>query len=134
MSSLMDQDRTTSEPVTPLRPRSRRRLRTAQDLRQRRRRIVTYVLLIGSFILMVNALVGENGYLASLRSQRDHDNLVESLARLRHENQQYLDQVHQLKTDPAALEEAARRVLGFVRPGETVVIIHDTRPAPGPPQ
>jgi cell division protein FtsB len=92
------------------------------------------VLLIGSFILMVNALVGENGYLASLRSQREHDKLADSLARLRHENQQYLEQVRLLKTDPSALEEAARRVLGFVRPGETVVVIRDVRPSPAPPQ
>jgi cell division protein FtsB len=103
-------------------------------LRVRRRRILTYVLLIGSFVLMVNALVGENGYLANLRSQRERDVLAAGIHRLRSENQQYLEQVQRMKTDPAALEEAARRVLGFVRPGETLVIIRDARPLPAPPQ
>jgi len=134
MARFMDNDRPNAEPAPPVRPRSRRRLRTAHDLKQRRRRILTYVLLIGSFVLMVNALVGENGYLANLRAQREHDVLEDSLNRMRYENQQYLDQVRQLKSDPGALEEAARRVLGFIRPGETLVIIRDARPAPAPPQ
>src|SRR5215510_1098857 len=109
MSRFMDQDRHPTDSNTPVRSRSRRRLRTAHDLKLRNRRIVTYALLLGSFILMVNALVGENGYLANLRARREHDALTESLSRLRHENQQYLEQVRQLKSDPDALEDAARR-------------------------
>ena len=83
---------------------------------------------------MVNALVGENGYLANLRARREHQELEDTLNRLRRENQQYLEQVQQLKGDPGTLEETARRVLGFVRPGETMVIIRDARQAPVPPQ
>jgi cell division protein FtsB len=83
---------------------------------------------------MVNALVGENGYLANLRARQEHQELEGKLNRLRRENQQYLEQVKQLKGDPATLEETARRVLGFVKPGETLVIIRDARQAPAPPQ
>jgi len=131
----MDHNAPHTEETGPVRPRSRqRRLRTANDLRQRRRRMVSYLLLAGSFVLMVNALVGENGYLANLRARREHQELEETLNRLRRENQQYLEQVQQLKGDPGTLEETARRVLGFVRPGETMVIIRDARQAPVPPQ
>jgi len=131
----MDHDAPQSEPAAPARPRPRqRRIRTAHELKQRRRRIVSYLLLAGSFVLMVNALVGENGYLANLRARQEHQELEGKLNRLRRENQQYLEQVKQLKGDPATLEETARRVLGFVKPGETLVIIRDARQAPAPPQ
>jgi cell division protein FtsB len=126
MSRSMDPDAPRADPAAPKRPRSRpRRHRPAHEIKQRRRRIVSYALIAGAFVLMVNALVGENGYLANLRARQEHQELEAELSRLRRENQQYLEQVHQLKSDPGALEEAARRVLGFVRPGETLVIIRD---------
>jgi cell division protein FtsB len=129
MTAFMGQDAPRSEPATPVRPRSRRKLLTTHDIRQRRRRIRTYALLAFSFVLMVNALVGENGYLATLRARHDYETLADSLSRLKRENQQYREQVRQLKSDPNALEEAARRVLGFIRPGETLIIIRDARPS-----
>lgn len=131
----MGPDAPQPEQPTPVRSRSRRRFLTAHDLRQRRRRILAYVLLAGSFALMVNALVGENGYLASLRARREYGETADTVARLKRENQQYLEQVRLMKSDPVALEEAARRVLGFIRPGETVVIVRDASPTPpAPPQ
>lgn len=78
---------------------------------------------------MVNSLVGENGYLATLRARRDYDTLQASLARLKQENDAYRDQIDRLQHDPAALEETARRVVGLAMPGETVIILRDT-PAP----
>ena len=54
------------------RPRSRRRLRSAQDTRARRQRILIWGLSIGLCVLLVNALIGENGYLATLRSEREN--------------------------------------------------------------
>jgi len=121
------------EPTAPSRPRSRRRLRTGPEVRQRRRRIAAYALFAFSFVLMVNALIGENGYLATIRARRDYDAMADQLARLRQQNDDYREQARRMKDDPAALEDAARRELGFVRPGETLVIIRDARPAPPPP-
>src|SRR5262245_58550488 len=46
-------------PDTPARPTGRRQLRSRQDVRDRRRRFITYGLLAGSAILVVDALVGE---------------------------------------------------------------------------
>jgi cell division protein FtsB len=84
-----------------------------------------------SSILMVNALVGDTGYLATLRARREHDALVESLARIRQENQDLRERARQLREDPAALEEAARRELGLTRPGEVLVIVKEP-PAAAP--
>jgi cell division protein FtsB len=82
-----------------------------------------------SCLLMVNALVGDNGYLATIRAQREYDALDASLARIRHENQQLRDRVLRMRHDPTALEEAARERQGLIKPGETVVVVKDP-PAP----
>lgn len=111
-----------------VRPRSRRRLRSPEEARTRNRRILAYGLFIFSLILMVNALVGENGYLATLRARREHDALVQALSKLQQENNRLADEANRLKNDPAALEEAARRDLGLMRPGETLVVIRDRKP------
>lgn len=113
--------------------RERRRLHSAHELRQRRRRMLTYALLAVSVVLMVNALVGENGYLATLRVRSEVDALVESINKLQTENQQLREEGRRLNDDPEAIEEAARRDLGLIRPGETLVIIKDVRPATPPP-
>jgi cell division protein FtsB len=122
-------------PVSPPPPVSHRmRLRlTAQDTRERRRRLVTWGLSLTLAALLVNALVGENGYLASKRAEREEATLKAEVARLRLENQRLQAQRERLETDPAAVEDVARRTLGMVRPGETMVVIHDAAPTPVPP-
>jgi cell division protein FtsB len=74
---------------------------------------------------MVNAVVGENGYLAGLRAQREYNTVLAKYLELRRENQELKEHARQLKDDPAALEQAARRDLGLIRPGETLVIVKD---------
>ena len=79
---------------------------------------------------MVNALVGENGYLATLRARQEQVALATLLAKVRLENQQMRDEIRRMHEHPAAaMEEAARRELGLIRPGETLVIIRDAHPA-----
>lgn len=123
-------DAPATTPAPPA-PRPRRPVRTAQERRLQRRRWVTYAVFGISSILMVNALVGDTGYLATLRAAREYDALVDSLARIRRENQELTERARQLKEDPAALEETARRELGLTRPGEVLVIVTEPpRPAP----
>jgi cell division protein FtsB len=111
----------------PPRPRTRARRRPASttEARQHRRRIVTYALLGIAVVLMVNALVGDNGYLAGLRARREYDQATAEVARLRLENQALEEHARRLRDDPLAIEEAARRDLGLIRPGETLVIVKD---------
>src|SRR5262245_14088696 len=123
-----DQPEEQAAPTPEARPRSRRRLRSPEETRARRRRILAYGLFIFSLILMVNALVGENGYLATLRARRERDALMQTLNKLQQENHRLMEEANRLKNDPAALEEAARRDLGLMRPGETLVVIHDRQP------
>jgi cell division protein FtsB len=112
------------------RPRGRRELYNIPDARQRRRRWVTYGLFLGALALMVNAFVGENGYLATLRARQEYAALAASLSKLRFENRQMRAEISRIREHPAdAMEEVARRELGLIRPGETLVIIRDARPA-----
>ena len=106
-------------------PRVRPRPRLGAEARDHRWRVVSYVLLAGAAVLMVNALVGENGYLAGLRARRDHNAVMSDLIRLRVENQQLREQARRLKDDPSAIEDSARRELGLIRPGEMLVIVKD---------
>jgi cell division protein FtsB len=111
----------------------RRSRSTHQDARLRRRQLVLYALGVGAFVLFVNAIVGDNGYLAAVRTSRDHAELAESLEKVERDNAKLHHDIQRLKQDPAALEEAARRDLNLIRPGETLVIIKDAKPAPQTP-
>jgi len=107
------------------RRRERRKLQPAHETRARRRRLIGWAIFGVSCLLVVNALVGDNGYLATLRAEREYDALEASLARIRYENQELRNEIRRLRDDPTALEEAARREQGLIKPGETVVIIKD---------
>src|SRR5262245_41864001 len=103
---------------------TRRRLRSAQELRDRRRKRITVGLSCALCVLLVNSIVGENGYLAGLRLRREQAQLEAIVADLRLQNQRLKEDSYRLEHDPAALEEAARGSLGLIRPGETLLILH----------
>jgi cell division protein FtsB len=108
---------------------SRRRMRSSLEIKERRRKLLRYVLGAGVAVLLVNSLIGENGYLAGLRARRELEGLAAQVEKLERENQQFSDLGKRLKDDPAAQEDAARRELGLVREGETLVIVRDGKPA-----
>ena len=125
-----------SEPTAPRRPRVRHRLRTPLEARQWRRRITGYMLFAVSVVLVVNALVGENGYLATFSGRRDQAELKAELRQLREENLRSQEEIDRLRTDPAALEDAARKGLHLGKPGEKMIIIKEPAPSktvPTPP-
>jgi cell division protein FtsB len=103
------------------------------DSRLRRRRMVTWALLGGAAVLLVNAIVGENGYLATMRARRTEATLTRAIASVRIENRRLQDERHRLDNDPATLEDTIRGELGYIRPGETVVVVSDTPPVPATP-
>ncbi len=123
----MDND---AEPVAPLRRSgSRRRQRNGADARQRRRRVATYVALAVSACFMVNALVGDKGLLGRMKARSSYDATQSAINRLRYDNARLQEQARRLRDDPTAIEERARRDLDLIRPGETLVILKDAKPA-----
>ena len=107
------------------RPRIRQRLRTPLEAQQWRRRMAAYALYATAFILIVNALVGDSGYLAALGGRSAQEQVTRELAVLREENRALQEEVERLKTDPAAVEEAARRKLNMIKAGEVMVVIKE---------
>ena len=124
----------TGDDQVPATRRARRRLRSAEDTRNRLRRRLTLGLSFALCVLVVNSIVGDNGYLATVRYRAAEAELAAAVARLRLENQQLQQARLRLTKEPAALEEAARRSLGLMRPGETLLIVRPaTPPASVPP-
>ena len=99
--------------------------RAAPKRPDRTRRIVQTLLLFIAAVIVVDALVGEQGLFAMLRARRQAEELAASIARQKAENARLREEVDRLDHDPAAIEEVARRELGLIRPGEKVFIIKD---------
>ena len=76
---------------------------------------------------MVDALVGERGFLATRRANRQYDELSAALTKQRDENGRLAEELRRLRDDPDAIEELARRELGLIRPGEKVFIVKDLK-------
>ncbi len=80
-------------------------------------------------VILVDALVGDRGLLATMRARREYDELAATITRERAENAQLREEARRLREDPSAIEEIARRELGLIKPGEKVFIVKDVTPA-----
>jgi len=89
------------------------------------RRIVRALLLLVASLIVINALVGDQGLLALLRARKQYDQLSGDIARQRAETGLLREDARHLFDDPRAIEEVARRELGLMRPGEKVFIVKD---------
>ena len=89
--------------------------------------MVQYVVLAVGCVLIIDALVGDRGFLAMLKARQQYRTLETSLAQSRAENARLREQARQLREDPQAVEEIARRELGLLRPGEKLFIIKDVK-------
>ena len=89
------------------------------------RRIVRILLLLFVGVIVLDALVGDRGLLATLRARREYHELAATIARTRAENARLADQARRLRDDPRTIEEVARRELGLIKPGERVFIVKD---------
>src|SRR5436190_20935299 len=98
------------------------------------RRLVPKLILLATFILIVDALVGDKGLLERMRENQRSRQVSESLDNMRRENAQLREQARRLREeDPGAIEAAARKQLGMIKPGEMLFIVKDTdKPTPAP--
>ena len=101
---------------------------TLQRAQHRGRRILAGLFFFVVCVLVVDALVGDQGLVATIRARKQYDDLAVNLARLRSENAALREEARRLREDPAAIEEIARRELGLMSPGETLFIIRDIDP------
>ena len=104
---------------------------TAQRAQRRGRRFLTALFFFVVCVLAVDALVGDQGVMATMRARKQYDELAVDLARIRAENASLREDARRLREDPAAIEEIARRELGLMSPGEKLFIIRDVVPPAG---
>jgi cell division protein FtsB len=97
-------------------------------------RLVRVGLALLALTLVIESLFGSRGLSAMLQARKDYATATAELDRLRAENAGLRGEARRLREDPAAIEEAARRDLGYMAPGEKVFILKDARPAPVTPQ
>ena len=83
------------------------------------------VLIVG---LLLHAMFGANGMVVYRQKRAEMQLLQTEVERLQKENNQHVDQIKSLKSDPAAIEKEAREQLHYTRQGEVVYV------APDPPQ
>jgi cell division protein FtsB len=95
--------------------------------RRRRGRIVRYLVVAVGCVLIIDALVGDRGFLAMLKARQQYRTLEASLARARAENAKLREEARELREDPQAIEDIARRDLGLIRPGEKLFIVKDVK-------
>jgi cell division protein FtsB len=95
------------------------------------RRILAGLFFFIVCVLVVDALVGDQGLVATMRARKQYDELAAELSRLRLENASLREDARRLREDPAAIEEIARRELGLMSPGEKLFIIRDVEPPAG---
>jgi cell division protein FtsB len=93
--------------------------------RRRGKRAIEYALLFIGCVVFVDALVGEKGLLESIKKRQEFAALEQSIQRARAENARLSEEAKRLRSDPATIEDLARRELGLIRPGEHLFILKD---------
>ncbi len=108
-------------------PLRRKRVQPVPSSNASRRRILNIVLGFAAVVLLVDALVGEKGFVDRMRAKREYQQQLARLSALRQENAAMLDQIIRLDTDPTAIEEIARREMGLIKKGEVLFILRDAK-------
>ena len=89
------------------------------------------ILLFLAALLAVDAVFGDKGLFALRQARRQQEQVASELLRARQENARLREEVRRL-SEPAAVEEIARRELGLIKPGEILFIVKDA-PRSAPP-
>lgn len=118
-----------SHAVPSVRVRTKRP-RTAGARSPRRRGVLQILLVFAGCVILLDAVVGEKGLVEMRRVRGAHQELQRRLADIRAENARLAEEIRRLESDPAAIEDAARRELGFIRPGEKIFTVRDRQPDP----
>src|SRR5690242_15647547 len=100
----------------PLRRRSRTPVAAAPS--PWRSRLLQYGVALVTVILVADALVGDKGFLDTLRARRQYRDVAAALSQKRQENARLREEIRRLREDPARIEAVAREDLGLMRDDE----------------
>ena len=87
------------------------------------------LLIFAAVVLLVDALVGDKGFIQRMRARRQVEE-AEVVDRRSEEAERAHARVHRrLKDDPSAIEAVAREEMGLIGQGELLFIVRDAQPA-----
>ena len=97
-------------------------------------RRVPYILLalVALIVLGLLSSIVTHGFEELARVEEERQRLEEHKIELQENIDKLSETLEAIRTDPAAVESIARRELGWVRPGETVILLITPTPAPDP--
>jgi len=96
-----------------------------------RRKLGTGAICALALGLGAHVMLGPNGTIVYQQKRLEYHKLQHDIQDLQKENQRYSEQVKALKSDPQAIEKAAREELRYARPGEVVYVVpSDNRERP----
>ncbi len=104
------------------------RMSFAEQMRSFLRRNLTWFLVAGLTLLVLQDIFGAHGVVAMRRSQEQAADIQKEIDHLNEENQKLQEHVRALKSDPVEIERVAREDMGLARPGEYIFKI---QPKPG---
>ena len=84
------------------------------------RRNARYFFALAFCLLVLQDVFGAHGLMAMHRSKTQMRNVQAQIDQLDKENQELQQKIHQLRTDPSAIEKIARDRMGLARPGEFI--------------
>jgi cell division protein FtsB len=87
------------------------------------------VLLFVMAAVLVDALVGDHGFVSSIRARQEYARVQATLNALRLENAALRERQRRLTSDRRAIEALAREEMGFTRRGEILFIVTERPPA-----
>lgn len=97
-----------------------------------RTRIATVAVGLLAVWLFVHVTFGANGMVVYRAKRAEYQSLQKDIGRLQKENDQYTQEINELKTDPKMIEKEAREQFHYARPGE-VIYVAPERSAAAPP-
>jgi len=97
-----------------------------------RRRAATGAVAVVAIWIFVHAMLGANGVSVYRSKRAEYQSLQKEINSLQKQNEEYSQQVNELKTDPKRIEKEAREQLHYARPGEVIYVAPDPVPAARP--
>jgi len=88
-----------------------------------RRKLGTAAVGLLAVWMFVHVMFGPNGTVVYQQKRAEYNKLQEDIQVLQKQNQRYSQQIKALKSDPKAIEKAAREELRYARPGEVVYVV-----------
>ena len=97
-------------------------------LHRMRRVLATLVIALLTVAAGYKVIYGPNGTIVYKAKRAEYERLRQEIADETQRQQELQDRVRALQSDPKAIEKEAREQLGYVRPGERVLVPRPARP------